>query len=675
MKKFLLLISMIGLGAVAFAQHVSPLVVKDFANKPNEIIDKDQIPKQNRKDSYGNRIARIKVKAQGFDEALLQSFTFIPEGFEITHTVFKNGQWYLHVSSKRNGELIIKYMGDCVFRLPYQLEPDKVYELTLSMETATLIIRATPEEAKIYIDNELSGTGYASKAVSIGAEHRYKVVCNDYFPKEGIELLSKRMEKELDIELDPDFGWITVTTNPKGANVIIDGEKVGKTPYVYEKIKKGQHVVEVSKELFATVVQTITVNNGEINNELENLVLNESDETFGVIAFNTIPDGADIIMNDEFKGKTPKTIKNLTPGLKKVELKKQGYAIIEKKLILSGNDTITVDERLEKACEVTITTGEPFDRLFINGVYAGQSPLTLILKEGNYNMVAARGVSDTETNDLKMLQNNELIVFAKKSFTVGNNDKQSVTVGFPEGASKGVFAVADGKRVRFSTGNLQYQASTKTFRFAEQQTDCNSEKSRYPRKTSESWVELFCWGTGKEPSNNWLDDSYYNSFSDWGNNPISNGKGYKWRTLTMQEWTYVLFYRKTDSGMRFAKAQINGVNGLILLPDNWNTSLYALKNADKQNSGYKQISIYEWKTIFEPNGAVFLPAGGYRYNLDNLVFVNERGFYWSSSFYNARSTKVYHLYFSDGSVTSNYFDMQSKGFNVRLVTDVVRESF
>ena len=36
-----------------------------------------------------------------------------------------------------------------------------------------------------------------------------------------------------------------------------------------------------------------------------------------------------------------------------------------------------------------------------------------------------------------------------------------------EGSLSGVFSVGNGKQVRFSQGNLQYQASTDTWRFAE----------------------------------------------------------------------------------------------------------------------------------------------------------------------------------------------------------------
>ena len=62
---------------------------------------------------------------------------------------------------------------------------------------------------------------------------------------------------------------------------------------------------------------------------------------------------------------------------------------------------------------------------------------------------------------------------------------------------------------------------------------------------------------------------------DWGYNAISNAGNQEnsgWRTLTNGEWSYLLMTRSTASGIRYAKAQVNGINGVILLPDNWNNS-------------------------------------------------------------------------------------------------------
>ena len=676
MKKLVLLLTLVLLGITGFSQHSSPLVVKNFENKPNEIIDKEQIPKQNRKDSDGNNIARIRVTALGFDESLMQEFVFVPDGFEITHTVFKNGQWLLHVSSKKSGELKIKYMGDCLFRLPYQLEADKVYELTLSMETATLIIRATPDDAEIYIDNELAGTGAVTKAVSIGAEHHYKVACKDYFAKEGTVQFKERDEKEFDVELDPDFGWITVTTNPRGAFVSIDGQRVGKTPYVYEKISHGEHVVEIRKDMYTTIVRTVMINNGEVNAELENIVLSEDDGARGTVVVNSTPTGADINLNGQYKGKTPLTVENVAPGLCNLVLSMQGYQDIQKSLTVNGNDTITISETFVKIFEVSITTGDSHDKIFIDGKYVGETPFTVNLAEGSYQITGARGQCDSE--DLNTLKSINTVTVTTKTLKVSQDSNKSITFVFPEGALPNVFSVAANRKVKFSKGNLQYQASSKTLRFAKHQWEYLGEQNYSISDLTSVWIDLFNWSTGTNPSNYWYDnDTYYKGFNDWGKNTISNGKGYSWRTMTRDEWVYLLYYRQTKSGYIFAKAQVNGVNGIIILPDDWKAENYKFKDVNKGNVGYTKnvISSYDWKNIFEPNGAVFLPAAGQRYNGKSLMFINERGFYWTANTgrYNIKTAVCF--YFSGspmGSINTDYDYPHGEGHSVRLVTDVTR---
>ena len=79
----------------------------------------------------------------------------------------------------------------------------------------------------------------------------------------------------------------------------------------------------------------------------------------------------------------------------------------------------------------------------------------------------------------------------------------------PVGAVDGLFSINENKQVYFSQGNLQYQATTKTWRFAERQFDrvvdgsdattvywngvkCNNELAS---STYDGWIDVFAWGT------------------------------------------------------------------------------------------------------------------------------------------------------------------------------------
>lgn len=178
----------------------------------------------------------------------------------------------------------------------------------------------------------------------------------------------------------------------------------------------------------------------------------------------------------------------------------------------------------------------------------------------------------------------------------------------------GLFSIGSNQSIYFSKGNLQYQASTNTWRIAENQFDYVGLGNSNISPSYSGWIDLFGWGTGNNPTNISGDPYDYNYFYDWGDNNISNGNGNNWRTLTYDEMSYVVNTRNTASGIRFAKATIDGICGVILLPDNWNSSLYNLINTNNGEVDYSvnTMALQTWLDVFEQNGAVFLPAAGYR---------------------------------------------------------------
>ncbi len=113
----------------------------------------------------------------------------------------------------------------------------------------------------------------------------------------------------------------------------------------------------------------------------------------------------------------------------------------------------------------------------------------------------------------------------------------------------------------------------------------------------------------------------YYADCDWGvYNAISNGGNRKnmWRTLTRGEWDYLLNFRYTSSGIRFAAARISDVLGIILLPDNWEAIYYPLTFVNRFDDNYYKIYNKNWLNysdwnILEEHGAVFLPLNIHRW--------------------------------------------------------------
>ncbi len=259
----------------------------------------------------------------------------------------------------------------------------------------------------------------------------------------------------------------------------------------------------------------------------------------------------------------------------------------------------------------------------------------------------------------------------------------------PEGAVAGLFSVSATQQIFFSQGNLQYQASSNTWRFATNQYDYIGSANSNISSSYSGWIDLFGWGTSGWNCGNtyyrpWdsnnsdgslygppgqynLTGSYANS--DWGvYNPISNGGNQAglWRTLTHEEWSYVFNTRTTTSGIRYAKAQVAGVNGVILLPDDWSASYYGLSGTNQGNASFTSntITASQWSTL-EQHGAVFLPAAGYRYGT-SVYNVGSSGYYWSASYYDSYYAWYVSFYdtglYTDRSNFGRYY-----GQSVRLV--------
>ncbi len=273
----------------------------------------------------------------------------------------------------------------------------------------------------------------------------------------------------------------------------------------------------------------------------------------------------------------------------------------------------------------------------------------------------------------------------------------SLTMNAAEGALKGKFTVnANGDQVVFSQGNLQYQAVSETdggtWKFADKQTTFLDKGPNIAISgTNRGWIDLFGWGTGDNPTNASTDNADYANFAEWGDNPIANGGNMpnQWRTLTADEWMYILHGRQ-DADQKLGIGTVNGVKGIILLPDVWETPLnemgmpivfYSLNarnvswltsyyyNSNKNNYELTTFSEKGWEDM-EDAGAVFLPVTGLRTGLV-MDYVSNMGGYHSST--KKDDTHAYYLSFNQSEIIPNGYCNLSSGYAVRLVQDCRQE--
>ena len=237
-------------------------------------------------------------------------------------------------------------------------------------------------------------------------------------------------------------------------------------------------------------------------------------------------------------------------------------------------------------------------------------------------------------------------------------------------ALRGAFSVSATKQVKFSKGNLQCQPSTKTWRFAQNQYDVIGKLNSNATMDYTGWLDLFGWSTAATYygiSKSYNNADYAGAFVDWGE---AVGEG--WFTLSSYEWAYLISGR-TDAKTKYGISSINGVNGLVLLPDEWTLPEGLTFNSgvidDEDYSKMNKYSLTGWYAM-ERAGAVFLPAAGYGERDDNDVEeINTSGGYWSST---SGEEEMANLLQAEAKDVGVYHYDRFCGFSVRLVMDAAQ---
>lgn len=126
------------------------------------------------------------------------------------------------------------------------------------------------------------------------------------------------------------LGSILVTSIPTGASVYVDNDYKGVTPsrgnLEIPDLYQGTYYLVVHYPGYEDFIQTVYVTGGEttdINCALSPTVTPAP--ASGSLTIQSTPDSAGILLNNEYKGITPVTLKNINPGNYTLILQKQGY--------------------------------------------------------------------------------------------------------------------------------------------------------------------------------------------------------------------------------------------------------------------------------------------------------------------------------------------------------------
>lgn len=268
-----------------------------------------------------------------------------------------------------------------------------------------------------------------------------------------------------------------------------------------------------------------------------------------------------------------------------------------------------------------------------------------------------------------------------------------------------------GRTVEMSSGNLQYSTNNNTFRFAPEQTSVVTaepistvpvlKKSSRRRAvntptipTTPIWTDDFTWGSSGYNDGTygptWDNDTvspnidnnsglsanydwgYYNEvYGRWATyDSMGNRVGFDsvlferglWRTLTVDEWDYMLNGRTMYDGLTPSTfCTIDGEGGLIVFPDKFrltsvsDETIVGVINNSKSLS--ERVLTTEQFQLLESLGCIFLP---------------KTDGYWSATASDATDAQCITISSVDGTVVPTS-TQRGTGLSVRLARDIVND--
>ena len=261
-----------------------------------------------------------------------------------------------------------------------------------------LKVTSSPENgATVFIDNKMVGTTpYTSERLQSGS-YNVRVMKEMFSLSEKSFLVKDNETTVANMVLNPNFATLSLNTDP-ASDIFIDGERVAKGQW-NGRLSSGTHLVEARKPSHRNSSLKVNLSNGEN----KTITLPNPEPIYSMLDINSQPMGAKILIDGEDFGTTPRVIKNILVGEHTLSLVKQGYAKLEKTFTLKEKEMLSLNEKLESGKIITVTTDKEGDEIYVDGTFAGHSPLDVSMGYGRHTVKAIReGKSVVKDIDVKI---------------------------------------------------------------------------------------------------------------------------------------------------------------------------------------------------------------------------------------------------------------------------------
>ncbi len=197
--------------------------------------------------------------------------------------------------------------------------------------TGTVRVTSTPTGALVYVDNSYYGKAPLTATLYPGS-HTFKLTLSGYADYTANVIVNANTNQNLNaVMTSATYGSVQIQSSP-GASVYMDSSLQGQIPaygtLMLNNVVGGNHLFKVSQKGYNDWLNTVYVKPNSVTTITATLTPSGSGPVpagTGGIQIVSTPAGAEIYLDNLFKGYTPATMTDITTGQHQILLKYTGY--------------------------------------------------------------------------------------------------------------------------------------------------------------------------------------------------------------------------------------------------------------------------------------------------------------------------------------------------------------
>lgn len=247
-------------------------------------------------------------------------------------------------------------------------DDNQLLPLTLEKKPGHLQISTRPVGAEILIDGQQVGISPMTATPLSPGNHQLEIRVPRYFTyQSSVDIEGLDHSQTLNVDLNPAWGQVQLSSMPSNAAVTINNEPRGHTPLTTELLTAGETVSVVlmgykpwSKALQVSAGETLVA---------PEIILEPAD---GVIEATSIPSGATITVDGQYRGTTPITLEVAASEKHQISFFLNGYNTKKHSLSLEPGETEKLTISLQADIGSIRVLASPSDAsVWVDGVRRG----------------------------------------------------------------------------------------------------------------------------------------------------------------------------------------------------------------------------------------------------------------------------------------------------------------